>query len=107
VAASRGYHYGLLKSYQQLQNTAYRIVAIIDGHTSSVCRAMNGREFLVTDAVNRMESIADDPDPQAAKNRSPWLKLADVEGKTSAELAAMGFTVPPFHGRCRTTVIRI
>lgn len=107
VAASRGYHYGLLKTYQQQRTIGYRINAVIDDRTSKICIAMNGKEFLVSDAVQLLEGLANDPSPDAAKTRTPWLKLREIEGKTNDELARSGFLMPPFHALCRTTVGRI
>lgn len=107
VAASRGYHYGMLRMAQNQGVIAYRIVAVIDSRTSLICRALNGREFLVAEAVNLMDALASDPDPLAAKTRTPWVKATAVEGKSSRDLAGMGVMLPPFHPLCRTTILPI
>ncbi|QSY98643.1 hypothetical protein J2J97_31735 (plasmid) [Rhizobium bangladeshense] len=104
VAASRGYHYGYLRTMQARGIIGYRFVAIIDGRTSTICRSMNGREFLVADAVNMLDALANDPDPMAAKTRTPWVSADAVEGKSSQELAKMGVMIPPLHPRCRSTI---
>lgn len=104
VAASRGYHYGMLKTMEMTSVIGYRFVAVIDGRTSKVCRAMNGREFLVAEAVNVLEGLAEDPDPEAAKTRTPWLSARDITGKSNADLASLGFMIPPLHPRCRSTI---
>lgn len=107
LAASRGYHYGMLRALQARNIIAYRFVAVIDGRTSAICRSMNGREFLVADAVNLLDGLANDPDPMAAKTRTPWVKPEAVEGKSSRDLATMGVMVPPLHPRCRSTIVPI
>jgi len=104
VAASRGYHYGYLKSLEQQRVIGYRFRATVDARTSRVCLSMNGREFLVSSAVNILEGLAEDPSPDAAKTRTPWVKVGDVTGKSAQELTAMGVIVPPLHARCRSTI---
>lgn len=104
LAASRGYHYGYLRVMQQRGIIAYQFVAVIDERTSAICRAMNGKQFLVADAVNLMDGLANDPDPMAGKTRTPWVQPVAIEGKTNTELAAMGVMVPPLHPLCRSTI---
>jgi hypothetical protein len=107
VAASRGYHYGYLRTMQARGILGYRFVAVIDGRTSAICRSMNGREFLVADAINLLDGLANDPDPMASKTRTPWVSAETVEGKSSQELANMGVMIPPLHPRCRSTIYPI
>jgi hypothetical protein len=104
LAASRGYHYGYLRTMQARGIIGYQFVAVIDGKTSAICRSMNGREFLVADAVNLMDGLANDPDPMAGRTRTPWVRAAAVEGQSSADLTRMGVMVPPLHPRCRSTI---
>lgn len=104
AAASRGYHYGYLKTLMGEGVIGYRIIAIIDQRTSVVCTQMNGKQFLVADAVGLLEGIANSADPEAAKAQSPWRKLEEIQDKNSRELSAMGFLFPPFHALCRTTI---
>lgn len=107
VGASRGYHYGMLKTMEQRGILGYRLQAVLDHRTSAVCRELHGREFLASEGVNVLEALADDPDPQAAKSRTPWVSADIVRGQSSRDLAAMGVLVPPFHPYCRTTLIPI
>ena len=100
LAASRAYHYALLSSAQSRGIRGYRFVAVIDERTSAICREMNGREFWIA----AMDRAFDNDDPEAARVYLPWMDAADIQGRSSADLAAMGVLVPPLHPHCRSTI---
>lgn len=120
----------------------YELVAVIDEVTTDICRAMDGKVFLVSKARELFDSLADLDDPEDVKYANPWVRkgiddegsdylwvpradgtratiakitrsgvgTADDRGEYSGmrsedELAALGIPVPPFHGRCRTTIV--
>jgi hypothetical protein len=107
AAASRSYHYGLLKGGSAIGRTGYRYEAVIDERTSEVCRVLHGREWRIDDAVGLIEKIASAEDPEEVKSISPWLKPSDVEGLTNKELRDLGVILPPAHGNCRSTLVLI
>lgn len=95
----------------------YQVVAIIDGRTSQICRFMDGREFEVRKTLDKYGRYADADTIDDVKAVSPWAttiggQLA-VSGQlltpdmTGPELQAMGIDAPPYHGRCRSTVVAL
>jgi hypothetical protein len=106
VAASRGFHYGLLKAGSMTGQTGYTWVAIIDEKTSQICISLNGRNFLVGDAVALLERAAN-AQPGDVKKILPWPTRAQtkaIPNMTNAQLRDAGFMVPPAHGHCRSTI---
>lgn len=104
AAASRGFHYGYLKTMEVLQIPGYRLRAVIDLKTSDICRALNGKTFWVHDAVEVLERAYTGNDPEAVKQVSPWKTYKEIKDLSRDELRALGVLVPPFHGNCRTTI---
>lgn len=102
-AASRAYHYGLARSALADGYTGYTLNAVLDARTSDVCRSLNGKTFWLADGVSHLERVAR-ANPSTMADEYPWLKLDDVDGRSSADLAKSGVLMPPFHGNCRTTV---
>ncbi len=95
----------------------YQVVAIIDARTSQICRFMDGREFEVRRTLDKYGRYADADTIDDVKAVSPWAttiggQLA-VGGQlltpdlTGPELQAMGIDAPPYHGRCRSTVMAL
>lgn len=105
AAASRGFHYGYLKAAQMSGMLSYIIIAVLDRRTSELCRHLDGRVFWVADAVKMLEIVNADEDPEAAKKLMPWRKLDEVKDMDNDALIRAGVLVPPFHGRCRTTLL--
>lgn len=102
-AASRAYHYGLMRAGQMEGYTGYTLKAVLDHRTTQICRSLNGKTFWLADGVQRAEKVARML-PSKMKAENPWLNYEDVEGKDSAQLASEDILLPPFHGMCRTTV---
>ncbi len=107
AAASRSYHYGLLKAAQFQGLRGYRFVAIIDKRTSEICNSLDGREWHIADAVNLMERVAAADGPGAVKEIAPWLGFQSIQGLDNNALRDLGVMVPPLHGNCRSTVVPI
>lgn len=103
AAASRAYHYGVVKGGELGGYRAYQIVAVVDEKTSDICLYMNGKTFWLADASAHMERVAA-AEGDEIKQVAPWLKLSAIEELDAAGLRDAGFLVPPFHGSCRTTV---
>lgn len=104
VAASRSYHYGMLKAGSLGGMRGYRLWNPMDEKTSKVCKSLYMKEFWLADAVILIERTAGAADAEEVKQLQPWLSAKQVEGLSSSELAARGVMVPPFHGLCRTTL---
>lgn len=104
TAASRSFHYGYMKAAQVQGFRGYRFVAILDERTTDICQDMDGREFLIADAVSLLERVAQSDDPEEAKKLTPWTTAEQIKGKSNQELVKDGTFFPPLHGYCRSTV---
>lgn len=98
--------------YQEDATTEVEIVAVMDVRTSVICRELNGRIMSVKTLYDfQQEFMADEPDG-LFWNR--WPKPSDrhvlenwVGASTESILAdpACRIKSPPYHFRCRTTVV--
>lgn len=102
VAAQRSYNYGFLTAIQARGVRVFRLVAVIDNRTSDICRALNGTEFFVSDALRLIERASNPQIPTAATTVTPWLRAETLEPMSVQQLVAAGVMVPPFHADCRT-----
>lgn len=89
-------------SYRELGITELEIVAIIDQSTSHICREMHGRRVSVKTAAEYADDVLGTSASQVVK-KFPWKPLPSGSS-TEQILANMPVKLPPYHGRCRTTV---
>lgn len=103
-AASRSYHYGLVRAGMIANYVAYRYVAVLDEKTTSLCESLNGRSFWIADAVDHVERLAR-TDPEDLKAEFPWADTTlDISEMTTKQLVGSGLMVPPLHGSCRSSI---
>ena len=103
AAASRAYHYGLVRAGTAGGYRGYRLVAVRDARTSDICIELDGREFWLADAMDLMERVAA-AGPEELKDVHPWITGEEKRGLTEDQVYDRAVYVPPFHGRCRTTM---
>jgi SPP1 gp7 family putative phage head morphogenesis protein len=110
--------YGQVESFREAEVTRYQIVNPLDERTCKVCGHMDGKIFEVSQAQAQMEREMEAENPEDIKRLHPWLrhsqltKISNRSGEISGRrgiddsraLAAAGFSLPPFHFRCRCTV---
>ena len=84
--------------------TEYEILAMGDERMSPICGELNGKAFSVTETRKVIERTLDIEDPEEFKAAMPW-PSEPPEGKSKDDLIAEGMSVPPFHGRCRCTLV--
>jgi hypothetical protein len=86
----------------------YSINAVVDGRTSKICLALNGKVFPVEYAVEFTEHLLSLEDPEDIKNAAPWptgkQNLELLEKMSTAELMEANWACPPFHPYCRTYI---
>jgi hypothetical protein len=99
---------GQVRSFVDIGVTRYELVNPMDRRTTAICQFMNGRTFSVPEGVSQIESVAGATVPDDVRKAHPWLPFKEVQRieKAGGEraLAKAGFSLPPFHFRCRTTV---
>ncbi len=121
-----------LDTYHEAGITRYRILAVMDQRTSAVCAALNGTVFSVGDQVERENRACDAETIQELRSLSPWLSGGAEEGEavgfrrgrsfvdvahragekfrlsgTPGKLQGLGVGMPPYHARCRTTIVAV
>ena len=83
--------------------------AVLDGATSGICRAMDGRIIRVPDMVAQRDAILALTDPEAIKTTAPWRTSEEQIGQAVSFADAMGYVPadiqPPLHFHCRSTII--
>lgn len=109
---------GQMRSYSNIGVTHYEVLNPEDERTCPECSYMNGKVFEVEDGLGQTEKVwvhADTPDDVKAAH--PWAdkkqiltasgasdKNGHVSHEDSKKLAAAGFSMPTYHGRCRCSV---
>lgn len=108
----RSRNFSRIERFSAVGVTRLEIVAVMDKKTSHICIAMHGKTIEVSKAVSWVrEFVADDPARsgfwQERKNptesQAEAVDLKRMTGDEAFEL--LGNKMPPYHPRCRTTVV--
>lgn len=85
----------------------YSILAMMDKRTSAICRAMHGKVFKVSKAVELRDALINAKSPEDVKEIAPWVKSKEAEAlkEKSGDELPVGLALPPYHFRCRTTLV--
>lgn len=103
-AMTVGRVYGQMRSFSQIGITKYTIVNPGGDRICEVCLALQGTTFTTQQAIDQISKEYGAKKPDDIKAIHPWPKNTnDIVGKSSAELAAAGLSLPPYHFRCRCT----
>ncbi|RKJ80551.1 MULTISPECIES: hypothetical protein [unclassified Pyramidobacter] len=100
---------GRVAGYEEAGVEYVQVVAVLDAHTTQICRSMHGRTIPVgalSRQRDRLLSAARRHDADAMKAAQPMFGDQEVPAatKTSALIDA-GIGLPPYHFRCRTTTV--
>jgi hypothetical protein len=110
VAASsalvRARSFGAVSGMEEAGIAEYEVLAMGDERMCKICGEMDGRTFSVGETRKVIDSALGIQDPEAFKKALPWQSKPAV-GISGAALARSGQSVPPFHGRCRCTLIAV
>jgi hypothetical protein len=104
AALVRGRSFGFISGMAEAELEYYEVLAMMDERMCPICGEMNGRVFSVAETQKVINSALDLNDPKAFKEAMPWQTkpATDISNK---KLCSSGQSVPPFHGRCRCTLI--
>ena len=80
----------------------YRVSAVIDKRTSNICTSLNGREFSVQKSMSTVEEFIGLQSTGGLKSLMPFNKDDNVP-----KWADEGLGFPPYHQKCRTTVVPV
>jgi len=104
-AMTVGRVYGQMRSFAEVGITRYTITNPGGTRICAVCDSLQGKTFSLQQGLNQIEQEFMAKSPEDIKAIHPWPRSAKaVEGKDEAALAAAGFSLPPYHFRCRCTV---
>lgn len=106
---------GQLRSLDDLGVEKYVIVNPLDERTCAVCGHLEGKIFNVSSGRDQLAREAAARTPEDIKRLHPWLSAAQVlalspragaagGARESGRLASAGFSMPPFHFKCRCTI---
>ena len=138
--ANRARNFTQVHAFDEAGIKSYFALAVIDEVTTDFCRYVDGMEFPVPGAVERVQRVLEG-EPEDIIELMPWARNGkDSEGRdvifyeqggsrhricvveesavgqrdkigtythglAPEALAAAGFTLPPWHGNCRTTIV--
>ncbi|MDI7187948.1 hypothetical protein QMM42_17395 [Leptospira santarosai] len=109
----RSRNFSRTERFEQIGIKRLEIVAVMDDHTSYICREMNGKTIEVQTCVQYVrEFLADDPtrDNFWKDRQNPSeseLRQLDIASKSGDEITSfLRNKMPPYHaGGCRTTAV--
>ena len=123
-----------LHTFDQAGIAQYKIVAVMDERTSSVCQALDGTLFSVQKQLQQEEKAAQATSMEELKQHNAWLcagsgqqaqnigirqdkqfvpiAQANKQGNlhclhTPGKLQSLGVGLPPYHAHCRSTVVGV
>jgi len=110
-----------LRTFQKMGVTKFMIEAVIDSRTSDICLDLDQKTFFVQTGINQMEKMANATSVEDIQNTSPWIHQGEDgyyierngsqvnfnENVSSSFLSGIGVTFPPYHARCRSTVVPV
>lgn len=103
AALVRSRSFGCVSGMAEAEISEYEILAMGDERMCKICGNMHGRVFSVSAAMDKINSVLSIEDPEAFKNAMPW---GGFDPKSSnSTLMTQGRAIPPFHGRCRCTMV--
>jgi SPP1 gp7 family putative phage head morphogenesis protein len=103
-ALVRARSFGTVSGMEEAKITEYEILAMGDERMCPICGEMNGRIFSVAETRKVINSVLSLTNPDVFKMAMPW-QSKPAKGISNAKLCARGQSLPPFHGRCRCTLI--
>jgi SPP1 gp7 family putative phage head morphogenesis protein len=71
---SQGRSFAQMSSYAEAGIERYVIEAVLDEHTTNICRLLDGKTFSVGDALQRFERIERAEQPDDIKQLLPWVR---------------------------------
>ena len=80
----------------------YKVVAVMDSRTSTICRSMNGRLIPAEHIERQCDNIMNAKDMASKKAAATWAK-APYNGRS--DKMDSNFGMPPYHLRCRTETV--
>ncbi len=114
-AATVSRAHGQMSSFMRIGATTFTITNPNDSRTCPICSHMDGKVFTVQQGAEQMSKELAAKSPDDIKKVHPWIGVSKMKALSptpgakgskgqSDKLAKAGFSMPPFHFRCRDTV---
>ncbi|MBQ6909366.1 MAG: minor capsid protein [Synergistaceae bacterium] len=103
-ALVRARSFGSIAGMEEAGIAEYEILAMGDERTCPICGEMNGKKFSVAQTREVINKVLDIQDPEKFKEAMPW-QTTPPKNKSESKLSEDGQSLPPFHGRCRCTLV--
>ena len=122
AALVRARSFGAISGMEEAGITEYEILAMGDERMCDICGTLSGTHFSVQTTRETIDRVLDITDPEKFKEAMPWQTKPPeatpetkdkkpIERKVTddeiARLTADGQNLPPFHGRCRCTLVMV
>ena len=104
AALVRSRSFGCVSGMVEAGITEYEILAMADERMCPICGEMNGQTFSVAETQKVIDRTLSISDPDKFKEAMPW-HTEPPTGISKDKLIADGMSIPPFHGRCRCTLV--
>ena len=106
AALVRARSFGAISGMEEAGIAEYEILAMQDERMCPICGEMDGQAFSVAITRERINSVLNIKDPEAFKQAMPW-HTESPKGLSRETLQNSGMNLPPFHGRCRCTLVSV
>ena len=106
AALVRARSFGAISGMEEAGIAEYEILAMQDERMCPICGEMHGRVFSVAESRKVIDRVLEIEDPNKFKEAMPW-QTESPKGVSNADLQSAGMSLPPFHGRCRCTVVMV
>ena len=121
-ALVRARSFGAISGMEAAGIAEYEILATGDERMCDICGTLSGTHFSVQRTRETIDRVLDITDPEEFKAAMPWqTKAPEVTPETKdkkpierkvtddeiVRLTAYGQNLPPFHGRCRCTLVMV
>lgn len=104
AALVRARSFGAIAGMEEAGIIEYEVLAMGDERTCEICSDMDGRVFSVYAARENINNVLNIEDPEKFKEAMPW-QTESPKSLSNDSLTVLGMNLPPFHGRCRCTLV--
>ena len=106
AALVRARSFGTIAGMEEAGIAEYEILAMGDERMCPICDNMNGRVFSVSLAREKINEVLEIEDPEKFKEAMPW-QTTSAKDVSNEALQNAGMSLPPFHGRCRCSLVMV
>lgn len=109
AVVQRSRNFGLLSGMDEAGVLYVRIAN--PAPVSAICKRLVGTQYPISVMIDQRDAMMEAASPDDVKQLQPWVDekaIADLKPNSpnfAAELAKRGIAMPPYHGRCKSTIV--